>query len=167
MSCREYIVPDVPPLPSGADPTLTPFPVFRCKRCSKDDKYPQKFSKENYMIPCDVPAELEGMTFAEEMLISIILPEMVVCRLMKGGQRGYSGHAISFPRDLKHWVATELPRAACDLEVVVVRQNGRLGAFKDYYVRRQKVLCGLMWLKANNPHYRDVPINQCNLNALD
>eukprot|EP00919_Chromeraceae_sp_WS-2016_P033869 GHVR01080176.1.p2 GENE.GHVR01080176.1~~GHVR01080176.1.p2 ORF type:complete len:155 (-),score=19.50 GHVR01080176.1:448-912(-) len=106
------------------------------------------------------------MTFAEEMLISLILPEMVVCRLMIGGQRGYSGHAISFPRDLRDWVATELPRAASDIEVIVVRQHGRQGVFKDYTVRRDKVRIALIWLKLNNPHYRDIPINHAHMNAL-
>ena len=28
---------------------------FQCLRCSRDKKWPKKFSKENHMIPCEVP----------------------------------------------------------------------------------------------------------------
>eukprot|EP00919_Chromeraceae_sp_WS-2016_P002505 GHVR01006115.1.p1 GENE.GHVR01006115.1~~GHVR01006115.1.p1 ORF type:complete len:196 (-),score=18.14 GHVR01006115.1:66-653(-) len=38
-------------------------PRFRCKRCANDNALPKKLSAENYMIPSDVPAELQGMTF--------------------------------------------------------------------------------------------------------
>lgn len=51
---------------------------FRCLRCIRDKKRPQKFSNENNMIPSPVPCELQGLTQVEEMLTSRALPIMTV-----------------------------------------------------------------------------------------
>ena len=46
--------------------------------------------------------------------------------------------------------------------IVKVKDN----TFKDISVRRQKVLDALSWLTQNNPHYKDVEINDHAVEAL-
>ena len=47
---------------------------YVCSRCSRDKKFPKKFSVENSMIPSSVPLELRNLTQIEEMLIARALP---------------------------------------------------------------------------------------------
>ena len=68
-----------------------------CSRCSRDKKYPKKFSVENSMIPSSVPDELKKLTQIEEMLIARAL-QIVRVYIKPGGQRGYSGHCINYHR---------------------------------------------------------------------
>ena len=77
-----------------------------------------KFSKYNNMTPSPVPAELEGLTQVEEMLIARALPIMHVY-LMPGGQRGYSGHCINLPQNVAE-LALSLPRYPKDVSVIGV-----------------------------------------------
>ena len=58
------------------------------------------------MIPSPVPHELQGLTQIEEMLIARALPIMRVY-IKPGGQRGYSGHCINLPQNVKE-LATSL-----------------------------------------------------------
>ena len=41
-----------------------------CQRCKKDKQSPKLFSSDNNMDPGSVPAELQGLTQTEEMLIA-------------------------------------------------------------------------------------------------
>lgn len=43
--------------------------------------------------------------------------------------------------------------------MIIVQVKGRDNTFKDVSVRRQKVLDALSCLTQNNPHYKDVEIN--------
>ena len=130
---------------------------YVCSRCSRDKKSPNKFSKENSMIPCPVPPQLQGLTQTEEMLIARALPLMRVY-IKPGGQRGYSGHCINLPQNIND-LASSLPRYPKDLSVIIVNVKGKDNTFKDVNVRRQKVLDALLWLRVNNPLYKDVEIN--------
>ena len=150
------------PLRSRSDTDTTS--EFRCLRCIRDKKRPQKFSRENNMIPSQVPCELQGLTQVEEMLIARALPIMTVY-IKPGGQRGYSGHCINLPQHVEE-LALSLPRYPKDLSVIVVKMKGKDNNFKDVSVRRQKVADALLWLINNNPHYKDVKINHYSLNCL-
>ena len=57
-----------------------------CQRCKKDNQCPKLFSSDN-MYPGSVPAELQGLSQTEEMLIARSCPIMRVIHL-KGGQLG-------------------------------------------------------------------------------
>ena len=57
-----------------------------CQRCKKDNQSPKLFSSDN-MDPGSVPAELQGLSQTEEMLIARSCPIMRVIHL-KGGQLG-------------------------------------------------------------------------------
>jgi hypothetical protein len=116
------------------------------------------------MIPGAVPIELQGLTQTEEMLIAQALPIMRVY-VKPHGQREYSGHCINLPQHIEE-LASVLPRYARDLSVIVVNMKGRDNTFKDVKVRREKVYNALLWLVRNNPHYRNVTINQHALESL-
>ena len=64
----------------------TPSPCS-CQRCKKDNQCPKLFSSDNNMYPGSVPAELQGLSQTEEMLIARSCPIMRVIHL-KGGQLG-------------------------------------------------------------------------------
>lgn len=74
----------------------------------RDKKQPQKFSKENNMVPSKVPCQLQDLTQLEEMLIARALPIMTVY-IKPGGQRGYSGRCINLPQCVEE-LALSLPR---------------------------------------------------------
>jgi len=106
---------------------------YVCSRCSRDRKYPKKFSLENYMIPSPVPAQLKGLTQIEEMLIARALPIMRIY-IKPGGQRGYSGHCINLPQNVNE-LAFSLPRYPKDISVIIVKMKGKDNTFKDVNVR--------------------------------
>ena len=137
---------------------------YQCVRCSRDKKHPQKFSKQNYMVPSAVPSQLQGLTQIEEMLIARALPIMRVY-IKPGGQRGYSGHCINLPQHVQE-LATSLPRYPKDLALIVIKMKGKDNTFKDVTVRRRMVQNALTWLINNNPHYQDVHLNQQCLASL-
>lgn len=94
------------------------------------------FSSENCMIPAPVPEELEGLTQTEQMLIAHALPIMRVY-VKPGGQKGYSGHCINLPQNVRE-VAKHLPRCPKDLPLIVVTMKGKGASFKGVTVRRVK-----------------------------
>ena len=110
------------------------------------------------MIPSPVPYELQGLTQVEEMLIARALPIMRVY-IKPGGQRGYSGHCINLPQNIKE-LATSLPRYPKELSVIIVKVKGKDNTFKDVTVRRRNVHNALLWLIHNNPHYSELKINE-------
>jgi len=136
----------------------------KCSRCTRDKKHPKKFSKENNMIPSALPCQLQGLTQVEEMLIVRALPIMRVY-IKPGGQKGYSGHCINLPQHVEE-LACSLPRYPKNLSVIVVRMKDKENSFKDILVRKKKVADALDWLINNNPHYKDVKLNQHSLNCL-
>jgi hypothetical protein len=71
------------------------------------------------MIPSPVPHELQKCTQIEEMLIARALPIMRVY-IKPGGQRGYSGHCVNLPQNVKV-LATSLPRYPKELSVIIVK----------------------------------------------
>ena len=86
---------------------------YVCLRCTRDKKCPKAFSRENSLTPSKVPPQLQGLTQTEEMLIARALPIMRVY-IKPGGQRGYSGHCINLPQDIKE-LASSPPRYPKDI----------------------------------------------------
>ena len=135
-----------------------------CANCLRDKQFPKKFSKENYMITSSVPKELQGLTQIEEMLIARALPIMRVF-IKPGGQRGYSGHCINLPQDVKE-LAKSLPRYAKDIPFILVKMTRKDNSCKEGTVRRHNIQEALHWLTLQNPQYNDVKIDQHALNCL-
>ena len=108
-------------------------------RCSRDKKSPKKLSVENYIIPSRAPHELQGLTQVEEMLIARALPIMRIY-IKPGGQRGYAGHCINLPQNVKE-LACSLPRYPKDLAVIIVKMRGRDDTFKDVSEKTESPQC--------------------------
>ena len=94
----------------------------------------------------------------EEMLCLLASP----CFLMwvsKGGQYKSRGNVITFAQDVNE-LCTSLPRLPENLDVLIIRKRGvrDSSTYKDFRVRKSKVLRLLYFLKENNPYYADIVI---------
>ena len=98
------------------------------------------------------------------MLIARALPIMRVY-VKPGGQRGYSGHCINLPQEVKE-LASPLPTFPKDLPIIIVGMKGKENTVKHVRVRREKVHAALWWLFTNNPYYQGLEINLEALNCL-
>ena len=107
---------------------------------------------------------MQGLTQIEEMLIARALPIMRVF-IKPGGQRGYSGHCINLPQDVKE-LAESLPRYSKDIPFILVKMAGKDNSCKEVTVRRRNIQEALHWLTQHNPHYSDVKIDNHALNCL-
>ena len=73
---------------------------FICVRCKKDKQFPNNFSKENKMMPSELPNPLKNVTQVEEILVSTAFPVMQIYTKPRGGQLAYKGHVIILPNDV-------------------------------------------------------------------
>jgi len=89
---------------------------------------------------------------------------------MSGGQTGFQGHVVNFPRDVQAF-ASQLPIAAEYLDVVLVRREGTDGfgqqTHRDFTVRPRVLIRWLDYLREHNPHYRGITINEPELRRLE
>lgn len=104
------------------------------------------------MIPSPISPQLQDLTQIEEMLIACALPSMRVY-IKPGEQRGYSGHCINLPQSIND-LASSLPRYPKDLSAIIVNVKGKDDTLKDV-----NVIDALLWLRVNNPIYKDVEMN--------
>ena len=124
-----------------------------------------QFSEINNMDPGSVPEELSQLTFVEEQVIARSHPLITVFKV-KGHQYAYKGNVISFSQDVKE-LATQLPHKIKDLDsVVCVQFKNNAEKFHDFHIRSGRVKRALVWLKANNPYYKDIIISEENLKSL-
>jgi hypothetical protein len=116
------------------------------------------------MDPGTVPEQLRGLTHVEEMLISRVCPIMRVYR-KHGGQRGYKGHVLNLPQNIQSFL-NRLPSRVADLPVLIARRHGAEDTHRDFTVRRHKVLEAVLWLKTNNPFFKDIEIDRDVIQSL-
>ena len=82
------------------------------------------------------------------------------------------GHCCAFPQDVEGFVL-ELPRLPCDVTIMKVvhclqsEVGSKNGRKKTFCVRRSVVMNALNWLKQYNVLYKEVKLNDRNLNWLD
>ena len=106
-----------------------------------DKQSPKLISSDNNKDPGSVPAELQGLTQTEEILIARCCPIMRVLHL-KGGQLGYGCHVVNVVQDITTFAAT-LPRLAADVPIIIIRREGQEpGQHKDLHVRHRLGLQG-------------------------
>ena len=122
----------------------------------------------------DVPPELRGLTWIEEMLVARAHVVGRVVRLQDREAPGYSalkGHVILLPQDTTRLldVLPISPASLSDLVYIVWVGNApnrtKLSPF--FTVRKQKVLDALRWLCNNHDDYRNVTINDTELSNWD
>lgn len=80
--------------------------------------------------------------------------------------KGLCGHTVMFKRDIAS-ICNVLPRIELDyIEIKKLTVHKEEQSFKTFKVRRDKVLNALRWLKKNNPFYKDIVIQESNLDWM-
>ena len=108
-----------------------------------------------------IPPELSELNSLELRLISLRVPFMKMVALSSGKQRCIHGPAVNVPSKLDT-ICTLLPRLPSDTELIPLKLKRKLsyrGHYMYDYIRPDKVLAALAWLKANNPLYADAEVD--------
>ncbi|KAH9855238.1 hypothetical protein C2E23DRAFT_724926, partial [Lenzites betulinus] len=132
-----------------------------------------------------VPSELRDLTFIEEQIIARCRSKCCIVHLrtdsededapvLPSTQRGFKGHIIIHPQRAEQ-VAAILPPTVEDIvtpicvifvgSVVPTKQWLERKA-KPLVVRRERIRAALCWLKANNPLYRSIEIDERRLEDI-
>lgn len=155
-----------------------------CNTCSRGlhkGKLP-KHALANKMYVGPVPQELSDLTMIEESMIARARAKSWIVKLQEQdsvsssptAQRGLKGHTIIYPQQPDE-LASILPRPVTEtLTFICVIFVGSSTPTKEWLrekakplvVRREKVRHALEWLKENNPLYKDVKVDEQNLDAL-
>jgi len=156
-----------------------------CKPCFsslKGNKVPA-LSIANYNFLGVVPNELKDLTVVEEAMIARCRSKCWVIQLKEDNQdlalphsqRGMHGHIIIYPQQTSA-IAKVLPPSLEDVcTPICVIFVGSSPPSKEWLrtkakplaVRREKVRNALIWLKQNNPLYKDVSINHSLLDSFE
>jgi len=107
-----------------------------------------------------IPPELADLRPLEQRLISQRIAFMKLVGLPRGGQKAIHGSAVNVPCKLDA-VISLLPRLPHTAEVIALKLKRKLcykGHYMHEYIRPEKVMEALMWLKNNNPLYENVAI---------
>ena len=155
-----------------------------CNSCSRGlyRRSLPKHSLANKIYVGPVPEVLEDLTMVEESMIALARAKSWIVKLQEQNpdtaaptsQRGLRGHTIIYPQTPDK-LATLLPPSVGEtLTYICVIFVGRSEVTKTWLrdkakplvVRREKVRNALIWLKENNPLYKDLEISEENLDAL-
>ena len=112
-------------------------------------------AKANGLQLCHVPPELADLNLLELRLISLRVPFMKMVALPSGKQRSIHGPAVNVPSNIDI-ICNVLPRLPSETELVPLKLKRKL-AYKGQYT--QKRVIALRWLRANNPLYAGIEIN--------
>ncbi len=77
-----------------------------------------------------------------------------------GGQRGHKGQVVNLPQDIQGFL-NRLPCNFSNLPILLVCRHGAENTYRDFRVRRERILLALQWLNVNNPCYKDIMNNPC------
>ena len=155
-----------------------------CTRCDSSlsrGKLP-RLAVANLNMLGPVPPEMSNMTMVEEMLIARCRAKSCIVKLqdnrtnvsLPSSQRGIKGNIIVYPQRVGA-LANMLPPPVDDVvHVICVLFVGQALPSKTWLkdkayplvVRREVVRQNLVWLKAHNPLYKDIEINEAHLQAL-
>jgi hypothetical protein len=121
-------------------------------------------------VQFELPEELKDLRLGEQLLIqrfSCFVPLVHI----KNGTMGIKGHCCCFKQDLAD-VCNDLPRTKVNAVKVIkaIRQEIGSSIAKSFYIRRDKVMNALKWLKKYHKWYREDPdlvINENNLDWMD
>ena len=133
---------------------------LNCHVTLKGGKMPVQ-AKCNNLELAPLPTELTDLNDLEIRMISQRIPFVKMVALPSGKQHGIHGPAVNVPAKLD-FICTQFPRLPSETQLVPMKLKRRL-KYKSYYmydyVRPEKVLAALRWLKANNKHYAEIAIN--------
>ena len=132
-----------------------------CHRTLKSGRVPSQ-SKANCMDLEEVPDELKDLNNMEVHTICKRILFMKLVELQRGKQKGIKGAAVNVPADLGP-ACSLLPRIPADAHIIRLKLKGKL-EYKQAYLHDtiwpEKVLIALHYLKAHNPLYADIEINE-------
>ena len=111
------------------------------------------------MDPGLVPQQLQGLTQVEEMLIARACIGNMEVREATGE------HVLNLPQDIQSFL-NRLPSHVSDLPILIVRRHGVDNSHKDFTILRHQVLEASLWLKTDNPYFKDVEIDQEAIESL-
>ena len=129
-----------------------------CDRALKHGVMPLQ-AKANGLKLFQIPADLNAL---ELRLICLRLPFMKMVALPSGKQRSIQGPAVNVPSKVDT-ICNMLPRLPSQSELVPLKLKRKLayrGHYMYDYITPQKLLDALTFLKANNPLYVDIDINE-------
>jgi len=152
-----------------------------CLRSLRKNSMP-KHSLANRLYLGPIPDELRDLTMVEECMIARARAKSWIVKLQETdtestsqpSQRGLKGHTIIYPQQPEK-LATVLPppidEALTFICIVFVGSTALTADWlrtkaKPLVVRREKIYKALVWLKQNNPLYKDVGIEEENLRSL-
>ena len=119
-------------------------------------------AKANGLQLPEVHPELSGLNALELRLISLRVPFMKMVALPSGKQRSIHGPAVNVPSKVDT-ICDVLPRLPSQSELVPLKLKRKV-AYKGHYmydyIRPQKLLDALRYLKVNNPLYADIDVNE-------
>ena len=135
-----------------------------CKTCDRALRrgYMPVQAKANGLQLSDVPPELSGLNPLELRLICLRLPFMKMVALPSGKQRSIHGPAVNVPSKVDT-ICNVQPRLPLQIELVPMKLKRKLtykGHYMYDYITPQKPLIALTFLKAKNPLYSDVEVNE-------
>ena len=119
-------------------------------------------AKANGLQLSNVPPELSGLNPLELRLICLRLPFMKMVALPSGKQRSIDGPAVNVPSKVDT-ICNVLPRLPLQTKLVPLKLKRKLtykGHYMYDYITPQKPLIALSFLKAKNPLYSDVKVNE-------
>ena len=119
-------------------------------------------AKANGLQLCNVPPELSDLNALELRLISLRVPFMKMVALPSGKQRSIHGPAVNVPSKVDT-ICDVLPRLPSQSELVPLKLKRKVayrGHYMYDYITPQKLLDALRFLKANNPLYADIDVNE-------
>ena len=132
-----------------------------CDRALKRRVMPLQ-AKANGLQLCNVPPELSDLNALELRLISLRVPFMKMVALPSGKQRSIHGPAVNVPSKVDT-ICDVLPRLPSQSELVPLKLKRKIayrGHYMYDYVTPQKLLDALRFLKASNPLYADIDVNE-------
>ena len=135
-----------------------------CKTCDRAlarGSMPLQAKANGLQLP-EIPPELSGLNALELRLISLRVPFMKMVALPSGKQRSIHGPAVNVPSKIDT-ICDVLPRLPSQFELVPLKLKCKV-AYKGHYmydyIRPQKLLDALRYLKANSPLYADIDVNE-------
>ena len=132
-----------------------------CDRALKRGVMPLQAKANGLQLP-EIPPELADLNALELRLICLRLPFVKMVALPSGKQRSIHGPAVNVPSKVDT-VCNILPRLPSQSELIPLKLKRKL-AYKGHYmydyITPQKLLDALSFLKANNPLYADIDVNQ-------
>jgi hypothetical protein len=152
-----------------------------CSRALQRRSLP-KHALANKLYTGPVPDELKDLTMIEECMISRARAKSWIVKLQEQdsdsvsptAQRGLKGHTIIYPQQPDKLAEILPPTVSETLTFICVIFVGSSKLTKEWLrekakplvVRREKVRDALVWLKFNNPLYKDIQIDQQSVDAL-